>query len=210
MSDDAPQPEPVRARTDPIGTAAHPSSLGFVPRGPRWAMLGIVVLVVVLLGSVLAFGLTRDPTVRRPVVIGQPAPEFAVRTLNGSRTVRLSDLRGQVVVLNFWSSWCAECAVEHPALSRAWQRYRDQGVVVLGMDFDDATAAARSFAGRLGIAYPLLTDPGDRTAVAFGVTAPPTTFLIGADGVIEGTSIGPVAYDRLSAEIETLLARPGG
>ena len=71
MIDDAPQPEAVHAEPAPGGSAAHPSSLGFVPRGPRWAMLGIVVLVVVLLGSVLAFGLTRDPTVRRPVVIGQ-------------------------------------------------------------------------------------------------------------------------------------------
>ena len=173
-------------------------------------MLGVVVLVVVLLGSVLAFGLTRDPTARRPVVIGQPAPGFALPTLDGSRTVRLSELRGRVVVLNFWSSWCAECVVEHQALSRAWQRYRDHGVVVVGMNFDDSAAAARSFAARLGVGYPLLTDPGDRAAVAYGVTGPPETFLIGPDGVIAGTTIGPVDYPRLSSEVEALLTGATG
>ena len=134
-----------------------------------------------------------------PVNIGKPAPNFSARTLDGSRTVRLSDLRGQVVVLNFWSSWCAECRVEHPALTHVWSRYRDQGVVVLGMD---------SFASRLGIDYPLLTDPGDRTALAYGVTGPPETFLIGPDGTIQGRTIGPVEATALADEIQTLLATP--
>src|SRR5207302_8320909 len=116
-----------------------------------------------------AFGLSRDPTAVRPVLIGSPAPEFTARTLDGSRTVRLADLRGRVIVLNFWSSWCAQCIGEHPALAQAWDRYRDRGVVVLGVDFDDAGSAARSFASRLGIQYPVLTDPGDRTALAYGV-----------------------------------------
>jgi cytochrome c biogenesis protein CcmG/thiol:disulfide interchange protein DsbE len=165
---------------------------------------------VVVLGSVFAFGLSRDASVRRPVNIGRPAPDFAVRTLDGSQVVRLSALRGQVVVLNFWSSWCADCVVEHPALAQTWERFRDHGVVVLGMDFNDAAGAARSFASELGISYPLLTDPGDRAALAYGVTGPPETFVIGADGVIEGRTIGQVAYADLAAEIGSLLAKAAG
>jgi cytochrome c biogenesis protein CcmG/thiol:disulfide interchange protein DsbE len=175
-------------------------------RGPRWGLLGTVGCCVAVLGSVFAFGLSRDPSAVLPVNVGKRAPDFTARTLDGSRTVRLSDLRGQVVVLNFWSSWCAECRVEHPALMQVWSRYRDQGVVVLGMDFDDANSAARSFASRLEIGYPVLSDPGDRTALAYGVTGPPETFLIGPDGTIEGRTIGPVGATALADEIQTLLA----
>ena len=113
-------------------------------------------------------------------------------------------------MLNFWSSWCAQCIGEHPALAQAWDRYRDRGVVVLGVDFDDAGSAARSFASRLGIQYPVLTDPGDRTALAYGVIAPPETFLIGPDGTIEAKRIGPVEYGALSTEIEGLLPGSSG
>jgi peroxiredoxin len=99
---------------------------------------------------------------------------------------------------------------EHPALAQIWERFRDHGVVVLGMDFNDAGAAARSFASRLGIRYPLLTDPSDRAALAYGVTGPPETFLIGADGVIEGRTIGRIAYADLAGEIASLLAKGAG
>jgi cytochrome c biogenesis protein CcmG, thiol:disulfide interchange protein DsbE len=203
VSDDRPTASP---------TGAHPSTLGSGARrrGPRWGVLTAVGCSVAVLGSVFAFGLSRDPSIVMPVNIGARAPDFASTTLDGTRTVRLSSLRGQVVVLNFWASWCAECLVEHPALSQAWDRYRDQGVVVLGMDFDDAHGAATAFASRLGVSYPLLSDPGDRTALAFGVSGPPETFLIGRDGVIEGKTIGPVGFAGLSAEIQTLLAGAAG
>ena len=194
------------------GSPGHPSRMdaGARRRGPRWGALTAVGCSVVVLGSVFAFGLSRDASVRRPVNLGRPAPDFAVRTLDGSRAVRLSALRGQVVVLNFWSSWCAECVAEHPALAQIWERFRDHGVVVVGMDFNDSGGAATSFASRLGITYPLLTDPWDRAALAYGVTGPPETFLIGADGVIEGRIIGRIAYADLAGEIESLLAKGPG
>ena len=138
-------------------------------------------------------------------MVGKQAPDFRARTLDGTRTIRLADLRGQVVVLNFWSSWCAACVAEHPTLARAWSRYRDRGMVIVGMDFDDAHSAATAFASRLGIAYPVVGDPGDRTALAYGVTNPPETFLIGADGRIQSKWIGPVPYDDLTSQVESLL-----
>src|SRR5207247_2148664 len=84
---------------------------------------------MVLVAGLLAFGLTRDPGVVGSPLIGRPAPEFVLRTLDGSRIIALSDLRGQVVVVNFWASWCAACREEHPNLLAAWNRYRDHGVV---------------------------------------------------------------------------------
>jgi cytochrome c biogenesis protein CcmG/thiol:disulfide interchange protein DsbE len=163
------------------------------------------VAAVAAVAAVSAFGLSRDPTAYAPVLVGREAPDFHAQTLDGSRTIRLTDLRGQVVLLNFWSSWCSSCVTEHEALSRAWSRFRDRGVVIVGMDFDDAHSAATAFASRLGMAYPVVGDPGDRTALAYGVTNPPETFLIGADGRIEGKWLGPVPYDQLSLQVETLL-----
>jgi cytochrome c biogenesis protein CcmG/thiol:disulfide interchange protein DsbE len=160
---------------------------------------------VVVVAAISAFGLSRDPSAVRPVLLGRTAPDFTARTLDGSSSVRLSGLRGQVVVLNFWASWCPECVVEHPALATAWERYRDHGVVVIGMSFNDAAATAESFASRLGMDYPVLVDPGDRTALAYGVTGPPETFLIDASGVIAGKWVGPVQYGVLSNEIRRLL-----
>jgi cytochrome c biogenesis protein CcmG/thiol:disulfide interchange protein DsbE len=163
------------------------------------------VAAVAVVAAVSAFGLSRDPTSYTPVLVGKQAPDFHARTLDGARTIRLADLRGQVVLLNFWSSWCSSCVQEHASLSLAWSRFRDRGVVFVGMDFDDAHSAATAFASRLGIDYPVVGDPGDRTALAYGVTNPPETFLIGADGRIEGKWLGPVPYDQLSSQVETLL-----
>src|SRR5919108_1602984 len=113
--------------------ARHPSSLGPAPAGRRranrWVWVGAVLGAIAVLALVLSFGLSRDPTVIRSALIGRPAPDFTLRTLDGSRSVRLSDLRGRIVVLNFWASWCADCRVEHPSLAGAWNRYRERGVV---------------------------------------------------------------------------------
>jgi cytochrome c biogenesis protein CcmG, thiol:disulfide interchange protein DsbE len=165
----------------------------------------VVVAIAGVVAAVSAFGLSHDPSDVRPVLVGKQAPLFRATTLDGSGAIRLEALRGQVVVLNFWSSWCSACLLEHPSLTRAWTRFRDRGVVFVGMDFNDAHAAATSFARRLGIDYPVVADPGDRTALAFGVSAPPETFLIGADGRIESKWTGPVPYGELSSQIERLL-----
>ncbi len=187
--------------------SGHPSSLrgGGRRTGPRWGAIGAIVAAVAAVAAVSAFGLSRDPTSYTPVMVGKQAPDFHAQTLDGSQTIRMGDLRGQVVLLNFWSSWCSSCVTEHAALSRAWTRFGDRGVVIVGMDFDDAHSAATAFAERLGIAYPVVGDPGDRTALAYGVTNPPETFLIGADGRIQSKWIGPVPYDELSSQVETLL-----
>src|SRR5919197_4305700 len=125
------------AETPPRRPSPHPSELDPVSarrrRRNRWVMVGAVVGGVVLLTLLLSFGLSRDPTLIRSALIGRPAPGFSLQTLDGSDTVRLSDLRGQVVVVNFWASWCADCRIEHSSLVTAWERYRDRGVVVLGV-----------------------------------------------------------------------------
>jgi cytochrome c biogenesis protein CcmG/thiol:disulfide interchange protein DsbE len=189
--------------------ARHPSGLDPEParrkRRSRWTQLGVVLAGVALLTLLLSFGLSRDPTIIRSPLIGRQAPDFALRTLDGSRTVRLSELRGQVVVINFWASWCAPCRIEHPDLAGAWQRYRDRGMVLIGVAFQDRPSESRAYIAQLGGDWPQLSDPSSRTALAYGVYGVPETYVIGPDGRVAFKHIGPVDYGRLSQEITTLL-----
>jgi cytochrome c biogenesis protein CcmG/thiol:disulfide interchange protein DsbE len=169
-----------------------------------------VVAAVGLLTSLLAFGLSRDPTVIRSPLIGRKAPDFTLRTLDGRGTIHLSDFRGQVVVVNFWASWCAACREEHPNLLAAWERYRDHGVVLLGIDYQDSRGAALGYMAELGGDWPVLDDPGGRTAIAYGVYGVPETFFIGRDGVIAHKRIGAASYELLTEQIQRLLSRSGG
>jgi thiol-disulfide isomerase/thioredoxin len=110
---------------------------------------------VVLLGS----GLGRDPRALPSELVGESALVFTLLRLGGDGTVSRASLRGQVVVLNFWASWCLACREEHPDLLDAWERYRERGVVV-GIDFEDTEAAVIAYAEEMGGDWPLVTDPG--------------------------------------------------
>jgi cytochrome c biogenesis protein CcmG, thiol:disulfide interchange protein DsbE len=99
----------------------------------RLLLLAGVVTAVFALVALLATGLTKDHTISASPLVGRPAPDFHLQGLDGraESAIRLSDLRGQVVVVNFWASWCAECRVEQPDLDETWARFRDSGVVVV-------------------------------------------------------------------------------
>ena len=190
-------------------TEAAPASAAAGQGRPRRALLlAAVVAAVALAAWLLSAGLQRDPTAIRSPLLGRPAPDFALRTLEGDRTVRLGELRGQVVVVNFWASWCAECRVEHPALSAAWNRFRDAGVVLVGVDFQDDHPSALAYLAGTGTGWPVVADPGSRTALAYGVYGIPETFVIGPDGRVTAKHVGPVTYDQLVREITRVL--PGG
>ncbi|HJV04424.1 MAG TPA: TlpA disulfide reductase family protein [Actinomycetota bacterium] len=171
--------------------------------------VGVVVVSVALLGGILGFGLTRDPRAVPFRLAGEEAPPFDLRTLDGRRTVRLGDLKGRVVAVNFWASWCAECRIEHPALAAAWRRFRDRGVVLLGIPFQDDPAASREYLDEYGGGWPILEDPGSRTALAYGVYGVPETVFIGRDGRVAGRVVGPVRYEDLTRWFRRLLGEGG-
>lgn len=194
-------------RPGPVGR--HPSRLEAIHPGRRrrnrWVLVGAVLSGVTLLTMLLAFGLSRDPTVIKSPLVGKPAPAFSLRTLDGAGTVQLSQFTGEIVVINFWASWCAGCRDEHPALMAAWDRYRDLGVVFLGIPFQDRPAASKAFLAELGGDWPELADPGERIALAYGVYGMPETFVIGRDGRVAYKSVGAVSYGVLTDQIERLL-----
>ncbi len=139
-----------------------------------------------------------------------PIREMPLTLFNGD-TLSLSDLEGQIVVMNFWASWCGPCVTEMPAFERVYTEYRDLGVTFLGIYSQDVELAARAFADRIGVTYPLATDDGGRLALEFGLIEPngvfplPTTVLIDANGRVVRKFVGALREDLLRGFIEVLL-----
>ncbi|MGH2635132.1 MAG: TlpA family protein disulfide reductase [Actinomycetota bacterium] len=164
-------------------------------------MLVPMILFMLLLGT----GLARDPRELPSELVGKRAPTFTLPRLGAGGEIDLASLRGQVVVVNFWASWCLACREEHPDLLAAWERYRERGVVLVGVDFEDTEAAALAYAKEMGGDWPLVTDPDSRTAIAYGVFGVPETFVIGPDGTITAKKVGAVTYGWLTRAIEAAL-----
>jgi peroxiredoxin len=114
---------------------------------------------------------------------GQMAPGFELETFDGE-TIRLSDLQGRVVVLNFWSSWCVPCALEAADLERIWRDYRDEGVTVLGIGYTDTAPEALAYIERHGVTYPNGPDRADVISRRYHLAGVPETFVIDASGRI--------------------------
>jgi cytochrome c biogenesis protein CcmG, thiol:disulfide interchange protein DsbE len=179
------------------------------PRRSRWRWVALAVAATFALTLLLASGLGRDPREPPSELVAERAPAFALEELDGSGTVDLGELGGQVVVVNFWASWCLPCRDEHPDLLAAWERYRERGVVIVGVDFEDTAQAALDYAAEMGGDWPLVGDPGSRTAIAYGVFGVPETFVIAPDGTISAKLVGAVTYAWLTTEIDRAL-RSGG
>lgn len=170
----------------------------------RRALLLVVVLAAVLgIAALLATGLGRDPTATASPLVGRTAPDFRLAGLQGP-PVRLSALRGQIVVVNFWASWCAECRTEQQALDQTWERFRDSGVVVLGVNFQDNATDAGNYLAGAGLTYPNVQDTDSRTALAYGLRGVPETFVVNRSGRIVDRVIGPVDAGRLASTLTSL------
>jgi len=123
---------------------------------------------------------------------GKPAPDFELPDLQG-KIVRLSDQRGKVVVLNFFSHWCGPCNSEAPDLEKLWQSVKEKGVVIFGIAVwaeGDAKKRALEFARKHKLSFPVLVDAEDKVAKQFGIEGVPTTFVVGRDGKIQTVIVG--------------------
>jgi cytochrome c biogenesis protein CcmG, thiol:disulfide interchange protein DsbE len=169
------------------------------------------VLVVVLLVALLGWKVTEQAEGRglddalergeRP----QP-PALVFETLDGEGEIRLADYRGKAVVLNFWASWCEPCKDEAPLLEEVWQRYRDEGLVVLGIDAQDFRSDAQRFVERYGLTYPMAFDGHGASLGRFGNTGFPETWFVGRDGRLVGDHfVGPFTREQLEANVRAAL-----
>jgi cytochrome c biogenesis protein CcmG/thiol:disulfide interchange protein DsbE len=176
-------------------------------------VFGGIVLVVVALLVVLALAVR---TRGSPPLSSGSAPDFSLTSFDGE-TYRLADLKGKAVVINFWASWCIPCRDEAPALERAWQTYRDRGLVVLGVDYVDTEPEAKAFIAEFAQTYPNGPDLGTRISQAYDITGVPETYFIDKQGnLLQGTDangrlkahyIGPLPEDLLIARIEEMLTQ---
>jgi cytochrome c biogenesis protein CcmG, thiol:disulfide interchange protein DsbE len=169
--------------------------------------VGVVALLVALLGwQVLRTNEGHALGAKLEAGEAPAAPVFELEELDSEGTVSLASLRGQAVVLNFWSSWCAPCKDEAPELEAAWQRWRDQDVVVVGINLQDFDTDARRFVDRYGLSYPVLRDTTGWTWGRYGLKGLPETWFVDTDGRLVGERFeGPVTAENLDENIRIAL-----
>ncbi len=174
----------------------------------RWSTVALWVAAFSVL-AVLGWGLL-NTTAARPEV-GQVAPDFDVEFFDGygwdtRSAASLSDMRGRPVVLNFWASWCVECRYETDVLEQAWLKYRDDGVVFLGVAYVDVEPKSIAYMEEFGVTFPHAPDLGTKISHDYEITGVPETFFIDKDGVIRHVTIGAVDEQLLDTLIPQMLA----
>lgn len=171
------------------------------------------VIATLVLAVALSNRFGTDPNLVASPLIGKPAPELTLSRLDGRGDLTLSELRGQVVVVNFWASWCVACRAEHDDLVATATAFRARGVTFVGVVYQDDPESAIGFLDELGWGdnYHYVVDPGSRAAISFGVFGVPETFFIDPEGIIVGKITGESNAVLLGTTLDQILAgdRPG-
>ena len=176
----------------------------------RWEVLMLVSLALGFLWTVAS---------RVPSAVGAPlssspspregflAPDFTLDTLDGNK-VTLSELRGKIVVVNFWATWCLPCRAETPALERSYAQYKDAGVVILGVNLtnQDVVREVESFVEEFKLTYPILLDRDGSVGNLYQIKGLPSTFFVNREGIIRTVLVGgPMSETFIRSKIEALL-----
>jgi cytochrome c biogenesis protein CcmG/thiol:disulfide interchange protein DsbE len=182
----------------------------------RRRVLLLALVPIVALFALLAWALVRSGGQPAGVSINSvfgevalkpsPAKDFTLPLLTG-QSLTLSSLKGKVVMVDFWSSWCPPCRQEAPALAAAYERYRARGVEFVGVAIWDSEDEVRKFLERNRITYPNGLDLKGVTAIEYGVRGIPEKFFVDRDGTLVRKFIGPVTEQRLAAVLDEMLAR---
>jgi len=133
------------------------------------------------------------------------APDFTITSFDGE-TITLSELRGQVVIINFWASWCPPCREEAAYLEATWRKYQNRGVIFIGIDYADTEKEALAYLEEFDITYFNGPDIGTRISHDYRMDGVPETYYLAKNGELRGVKIGPLAPPELDGKIEELLA----
>lgn len=174
-------------------------------KGIRWVGYGVA-LAAVAFAVVLASRFGTDPGLVDSPLLNEPAPGFELAPLEGGESISLQDLRGDIVMVNFFASWCQECRNEHDALTSTADAFAADGVTLVQISYQESPPDSIAYleaAGRSDNAY-YLADPGSRTAIAYGVFGIPETFFIDEDGIVVGKIIGESDAFILGATIDAI------
>jgi cytochrome c biogenesis protein CcmG, thiol:disulfide interchange protein DsbE len=166
----------------------------------RWIALAVG-LSMATLGIVLATQVNSEPTYRGGPILGKPAPAFDLPVLDGGgRHVKLADLAGKAVIVNFWNSWCIPCQQEHPALAEFHRLHAaERDFAMVGIVRDDTEDAIRASVKDSGVDWTVAMDPGAKAALDYGTTGQPETYAISPDGVVVGKQLSRVSVADLGA-----------
>ncbi|NTU79479.1 MAG: TlpA family protein disulfide reductase [Chloroflexales bacterium] len=200
LDQQAPQRQPARPQRG--RAVAGPRTAASLLRRP-WLIGALGLLVVVA----LAAGITRgQPAVSATAApeVDHPAPAFTLSTPDGA-AVSLADLRGQVVLVNFWATWCPPCRAEMPAIQSAYERYHDKGFTVLAVTADEDLPAVRAFFRQRGLAFPALLDPQGVVHAAYRANTLPSSFFVDREGVIRAVYHGPMSEAVIDGQLANLL-----
>lgn len=176
--------------------------------GPR-ATLTLLVTIAVL--GLLAYGLSANRPSRvldQAIAKGRraPVPALTLASLTTGRRESLRALRGRVVLVNVWASWCGACQSEAPVLERWYRKIRSQGGTVLGIDSYDVTSDAQAFIRQFHLTYPMLRDPGGQAKSTLGITGFPESFVLDRSGHVAALARGPVNDSFMQNTVVPLLA----
>jgi len=175
--------------------------------GLFWVLMAAVIVLLVL-GVVISRRFGSDPTITASPLIGKPVPPVTVPYLEEPGDLAIADLEGQIVVVNFWASWCFGCRQEHPALLSAAEEYDNFGVTFVAVNYQDNTVGrAIGFLDEVGRGEHTVyvRDEGSRTALEFGVLGLPETFFVNREGVVVGKVSGPITGRLLVETLDKIL-----
>jgi len=180
------------------------------PRKRRWEILMLVSLATGILWTLVSrvpsavdAPLSTSPSPRE----GFLAPDFTLDTLDGTKAT-LSELRGRIVLINLWATWCPPCRAEMPALENAYKQYKDSGVVVLGLNVtnQDSEKDIPPFVDEFGLTFPILLDRDGSVSALYQLKGLPTTYFVNREGIIRTVVVGgPMNETFIRSKIEALL-----
>jgi cytochrome c biogenesis protein CcmG/thiol:disulfide interchange protein DsbE len=167
-------------------------------------MITVLVLLLASVGiiwAVVNFG-NKEVTV---LEMGQPAPDFSLETVEG-KTVKLSDYKGKVVAINFWATWCEDCRKEMPDLQKAYETYKDQGLVILGVNLKENNVTVKGFADFNGLTFPIVMDKDGKVTVDQYMVKPiPTTYFVDKQGILRAKVESAMSYEKIMNTVKPLL-----
>ena len=175
-----------------------------VPAAKKRFPLAVALIAgVVLVGLIILLAIQMKNAKQDTLEIGSNIPDFSVTTFSGE-TYQKSQLQGKIILLNFWSSWCASCDEEGAALEEVWQEVKDGGeIVFLGVNYVDTEKDSLAFLEKYGITFPNGPDMGSRISRLFKVDAVPESYIIGRDGRLIAIQIGPFqSADEIRAALD--------
>ena len=174
------------------------------PKARVWSTGARVLVVLGVLGFIGLLGWGLYQVQKEPLAKGM-APDYTLTNFEG-QTYTLSELRGKVVIINFWASWCPPCREEAAYLEQTWRKYKDRGVIFIGVDYADAEKPALAYIDEFDITYFNGPDLGTRISQLYNIKGVPETYYVAKDGTLRGNKIGPLKASELDNKIEELLA----